>query len=139
QDDAEDLLALQEAGVRHDHVDARRRLVAEGHADVDHDPLAVGRRPVAVQIEVHADLVRPAQRQEDELVALGLFHGVRSSMWALRRQISSRPRMVRSGSKWSMLAVAPSNRETTPPVATTVIGAPYSAFMRAMRLSISPT
>jgi hypothetical protein len=53
---------------RQDHLDARRRLVAERHAQVDDDPLPVVRRPVAVEVEVHADLVRPAERQEDEFV-----------------------------------------------------------------------
>ena len=37
---------------------------AEGDAEVDHQPLA----GMAVEIEVHADLARAAQRQEQELV-----------------------------------------------------------------------
>jgi hypothetical protein len=62
------------SGIRQDDLDAGRRLVAEGHAQVDHDPLAIVGRAKAVQVEVHADLVRPAQRQEDEFVVLGFFH-----------------------------------------------------------------
>ena len=58
-------------GVGQDDLDARRGLVAEGHAEIDHDPLAGVRRAEAVEIEVHADLVRPAERQEDELVVRG--------------------------------------------------------------------
>jgi hypothetical protein len=47
-------------GIGQDDLDAGRRLVAEGHAEVDHDPLAIVSRAKAVQVEVHADLVRPA-------------------------------------------------------------------------------
>ena len=56
------------AGIGQDDLDAGRGLVAEGHAQVDHDPLAGVGRAEAVQVEVHADLVRPAERQEDEFV-----------------------------------------------------------------------
>jgi hypothetical protein len=71
QHDAQDVVGvgLDVARVRGDHLHAGRRQVAEGHAQVDHDPLPIVRRPVAVQIEIHPDLVRPAQRQEDELVS----------------------------------------------------------------------
>ena len=44
--------------------------IAEGDAEIDHDPLARMRRTVAVKVEVHPDLVRAAERQEDELIAL---------------------------------------------------------------------
>ncbi len=79
QDDAEDVLGvlLDEGRVGQDDLDARRGLVAEGHAQVDHDPLAGVGRAVAVEVEVHADLVRAAQRQEDEFVA-------RDSGWETR-------------------------------------------------------
>jgi hypothetical protein len=85
QDDAEDVvgIVLDEGRVRQDHLDTRRRLVAEGDAQVDDDPLAIVLRPVAVEIEVHADLVGPAQGQEDQLVVLARFHWLRR--WALRR------------------------------------------------------
>ncbi len=74
QDDAADRLAFQEGGIWHDHIDAGRRQVAEGHAHIDHDPLAVRLGAVAVQIQVHTDFARPAQRQEDEFVVGFLFH-----------------------------------------------------------------
>src|SRR3546814_12856959 len=68
QDDAEKILAplLYEADVRHEDVDARRRLVAERNAEVDHQPFAVDR----IEIEIHPDLVRAAERQEAEIVCL---------------------------------------------------------------------
>jgi hypothetical protein len=136
QHDAEDVVGvlLDEAGVRQDNLDAGRGLVAEGHAEIDHDPLAGVRRAEAVEIEVHADLVRPAQRQEDELVVRVCGHP--AARWGLRRWISSRPRMVRSWSKWSMALVAPSNSEATPPVPITVRGLGHSVLMRATSPSI---
>ena len=74
--DAEDVLgdALGEFGVGQDDLDAGRRLVAEGDPQVDHDPLAGVRRTEAIEVEVHADLVRPAERQEDELIRAGGGH-----------------------------------------------------------------
>jgi len=74
QDDAADGLAFKEGGVGHDHIDAGRRQVAEGHAHIDHEPLAVRLGAIAVQIEIHPDLARAAQRQEDEFVVGFLFH-----------------------------------------------------------------
>src|SRR5690606_41131289 len=61
--------------------------------------LALARRTIAVAVQVHPDLVRPAERQEDEFVAGVFGHAFRDGV--LRRQISSRPRMVRSASKRS--------------------------------------
>ena len=74
QHDAQDVVGvlLDEGRVGQDDLDARRGLVAEGHAEIDHDPLAVVRRAEAVEVEVHADLVRPAERQEDEFVVAWL-------------------------------------------------------------------
>ena len=79
QHDAQDAVGVffDELGVGQDDLDAGRGLVAERHAQVDDDPLAVVRRAEAVQVEVHPDLVRPAQRQEHELVVFaGLGHSV---------------------------------------------------------------
>jgi hypothetical protein len=58
---------LDEGDIRHDHVDTRRRFIAEGDAEIDHQPLA----GVAVEVEVHADLAGPAESEEQQLVALG--------------------------------------------------------------------
>ena len=47
-------------------------LIAEGDAEIDHQPFAV----MAVEIEIHPDLAAAAQRQEQELVAAGTIgHG----------------------------------------------------------------
>ena len=78
QDDAEDVVGMlfDEARVGHDDLDARRGRVAESHAEIDHDPLPRMGRTVAVEIEVHPDLVRPAEGEEHEFVAGGwLGHG----------------------------------------------------------------
>ena len=61
------------------------------------------RRPEAIGVEIHADLARPAQRQEDQLVAAWRHQ---SCFLALRAWISIRPRMVRSGSIWSMAGMS---------------------------------
>src|SRR5271168_2827710 len=104
---------LDERGVGQNDLDPRRGLIAEGHADIDDDPLAIVRRTVAVAVEVHPDLVRAAERQEYEfVVAVGLHEAAGAE---LRRQISKSPRMVKSWSKISILEMAPSNSDATPP------------------------
>ena len=55
------------AGIGHQHVDAGHLLVGEGDAAIDHEPAAA----IAEQVHVHADLARPAERQEQKLVAVG--------------------------------------------------------------------
>ena len=92
-DDAQHILALlrQIADVGHDEVDARRvGLAAEQHAAIDDDPLAVVGRAEAIGVEIHADLARPAQRQEDQfVVAFGEF---------IRRRLALRVRRCGRGS-----------------------------------------
>jgi hypothetical protein len=56
-----------EGDVGHDDLDARRRFIAEGDAEIDHQPLA----GMAVEVEVHADLARAAEGEEQELIRLG--------------------------------------------------------------------
>ena len=69
QHEAEEIGAIlhDEGGIRHDDVDSRRRLIAEGDSEIDHQPFAV----MAVEIEIHPDLAAAAERQEQELVAAG--------------------------------------------------------------------
>jgi hypothetical protein len=69
QHQADHVLApvLDEVRVGQDDVDARRRLVAEGDAAVDDQPLAAD----AVEIEVHADFAGAAQGQEHQGVIGG--------------------------------------------------------------------
>src|SRR5262245_64893574 len=124
---------LDEADLGHDDLDARRALVAEGDAEVDHQPLAA----IAIEIEVHADLPCPAQGAEQELA--GRRGGAQAGALRLRRKISTRPRMVISGSWRSITGVAFVNSGAKPPVATTISSAPNSARMRATSPSIRPT
>ncbi len=57
----------------------------------------------------------------------------------LRRQISSKPSDIRSGSMKSNRPISSLNTLARPPVAITFMGSPYSSRMRLIRLSISPT
>ena len=59
---------LDERGVRHDHIDTRQRVAGEGDAEIDHQPLALA----GIEVEVHADLAGPAERQEVERVGRDL-------------------------------------------------------------------
>ena len=61
------LLLLDELQLGQDQVDARVIGVGEGQPEVDHQPLAAA----AVEVDVHADLARPAERAEQELFARG--------------------------------------------------------------------
>jgi ActR/RegA family two-component response regulator len=67
EDDAEQVLLaiLYEFEIGHDDVDARIIMGTEGHAKVEHDPFAVA----AIEIGVHADLARPAERDEEQFLA----------------------------------------------------------------------
>ncbi len=71
-DDADEILLrlLDEAEIRHDEIDARQLVAGEGDAEVDHQPLAGVRRPIAVERAIHADLAQAAERGEHELVAV---------------------------------------------------------------------
>ena len=65
EDDTQEVLAafLDEGEIGEDKLDARVSGVGKGHAEVDHDPFAVA----AVEVDVHADLARTAEREEEEL------------------------------------------------------------------------
>ena len=71
QNDTQQILAPlgDELGIGRHDIDAGQALVGEGDAEVDHQPLAAE----AVEIEVHADLAGPAQRQEDQLVGVEIL------------------------------------------------------------------
>ena len=64
--DADEVLHpfLDELEIGEDEVDPRILAPREGHAEIDHQPLALA----AVEIDVHADLARAAQRQEQQFV-----------------------------------------------------------------------
>ncbi len=69
QNQADEILSplLDEARIGHDDLDPRRRLVAEADAEIDHQPFP----GMSVKVQVHADLPRPAQGQEEQLVGTG--------------------------------------------------------------------
>src|SRR3954471_6803217 len=140
-DDAQHIVAPlhQIADVGQDQVHARRiALAPEQHAAIDNDPAPVILRAIAIGIEIHADLARAAKRQEDQFV---LFDGAGHQAFfaLLRAWISISPRMVRSGSIWWMAGMSGRKRCDSPPVATTVMGFPYSFLMPLIRPVISPT
>ena len=56
------LLVLDELEVGQDELDPGIVGIGEGQAEVDHDPLAAA----AVEIDVHADLARAAERAEKQ-------------------------------------------------------------------------
>ena len=108
----------------------------------------------AVEVEIHADFARPAQRQEGQVAivispylrvrsvsrfrSVASFHVVNVGA-GLRSANSRSPSSVRSGSICSIIIVPSANSGASPPVATTFIGPPNSALIRASRPSISPT
>ena len=65
-------LGLEEGDVGKDQVDPRLGVAAKGDPQVDDEPLAVVGRPVAVEIQVHADLPHAANGDEHELRPLSV-------------------------------------------------------------------
>ena len=63
------------AGVGHHHIDLGMRRAAEADAAVHRQPLPVA----AVEVEVHADLARPAQRQEGQITVINVHYAVATS------------------------------------------------------------
>ena len=53
--------------IRHDEIDARQVVAREGDAEIDHQPLAIARRPEAIERAIHADFAEAAERREHEL------------------------------------------------------------------------
>jgi hypothetical protein len=53
-----------ESGIGEQDIDARGAVVAERDAAIEHEPLPL----IAVEVEVHADLARAAEREKEELV-----------------------------------------------------------------------
>src|SRR4051812_9628653 len=124
QDDPREpfLLFLDELEIGQDQVDPRIARVGEGQAEVDHDPLPAA----AVEIDVHADLARSAERAEQELLS-GNHYALPVAIACNRLN----PWMVRSGSIASKAFVCLSNRSASPPVAITFADRPSSRFIRS--------
>jgi hypothetical protein len=129
QDDADQIVhpLLDEFQFGEDQLDSGIIGIGEGQPEVGHQPFPAA----AVEIDVHADLARPAEGQEQQLFAGGHF--------ALPLASRARPWMVRSGSIASNTSVCLSNRMARPPVATTFTGRPISAFSLATNPSIIAT
>ena len=90
-DDADEVLLhlLDEADIRHDEVDAGQVVAGERDAEIDHQPLAPLRRPIAVERAIHPDFAEPSQRREHELVV------VSHSRWAFPHAQTGRRRRGR--------------------------------------------
>ncbi len=85
QHDAEQILAAldDEGRVGHEHFDARRGLVTEGDAEIDHQPFAA----IAVKAEIHADLADAAQGQKNQFRCFAhiFFLSARRRAYGVRR------------------------------------------------------
>ena len=120
------LLILDELEIREDQFNAGIAGIGEGQAEIDHDPLAAA----AVEIDVHADLARAAERYEQQFFSRYHFQPRVVMLYS-----KLKPWIVRSGSIASNTFVCLSNRVARPPVATTVIGRPSSRLIRPARPS----
>src|SRR5271165_368153 len=71
-DDAGEVLSrlLDETDVGHDEIDAGQVVACEGDAEIDHQPLARLRRPIAVERAIHADFAQAPQGREHELAVV---------------------------------------------------------------------
>ncbi len=61
---------LDKVEIRHDEIDAGHVLVGETYAEVDHQPSARARRPIAIKGAVHSDLAQAAKRSEHQLAVV---------------------------------------------------------------------
>ena len=71
-DDADEILPrfLDEAQIGHDEIDPGQILARKGDAEIDHQPLARPRGPIAIKRAIHADLAQAPERSEHELVVV---------------------------------------------------------------------
>ena len=83
--DAEQIgaMLLDEGEIGEDQLDPRIGRIGEGHAEIDHHPFALA----AVEIDVHADLARAAEREEEQFFAG--FHHVSVSSFRRKPEPSS--------------------------------------------------
>src|SRR4051794_11164155 len=124
------LLVFDELQIREDQFDPWIVRACEIKAEIDHDPLA----STAVEIDVHANLARAAERDEQKFFSGD--HVVARTAMPYRR---FNPWIVRSGSIASNASVCSLNRLARPPVAITFTGSPNSRFIRSVSPSIIAT
>ncbi len=72
QNDRQDGLALEEFRIGNDDLDTRGCQVTKCDANIGDDPLAIMRRAEPVQVQIHADFVRSAERKKHQFVVI--FH-----------------------------------------------------------------
>ena len=120
------LALLDEFQIGEDQLGAGILVGAKGHAQIDHQPLAVS----PIEVDVHPDLARSPERAEQQFLAG--FHLAFSARMAM-------PSRVRSASTASKMSVCWSNRMARPPVAMTRAGRPISLRIRAINPSIMAT
>ena len=128
-DDADEVLLhlLDEADIRHDEVDAGQVVAGERDAEIDHQPLAPLRRPIAVERAIHPDFAEPSERREHELAV------VSHSRWAFpHAQTGRRRRAARHPGP----AISRGRRPRSPrfrPPRETAIGRPRQVLRRRRR------
>ena len=111
----------------------------EQHAAIDDDPFAVVRRAEAIGVEIHADLARPAERQEDQFV---VTRELGHQAFCFRRVAGVDQDQAADGEVGIEMVDGRGLRVEQigeAAGAITVIGLPYSSLMRVDRPSISPT
>src|SRR5262249_46976708 len=127
--------------IGHDDLDPRLRIIPEGHATIDDEPVA----GVSVDVQVHPDLARTAERDEVKRIRLAVFRpGPRlqrepAHLLRFRRESRRRPHKSSAGSRWFMTSVGPAISAARPPVAITSISSLRSAVTRFTKPSIRPT
>ena len=57
------------AGIRHDDFETRLRIISEGDAAIDNQPVAL----IPVNIQVHPDFARAAERHEEQRVGVAVI------------------------------------------------------------------
>jgi len=71
RDDPEQTITAldNKSGIGHDHLDPRLRIIPEGDAAIDDEPVA----RVSVDVQVHPDLTRTAERDEVKRIRIAVF------------------------------------------------------------------
>ena len=94
QHDADQIIRalLDKFEIGENEIDAGIFRAGEGHAEIDHQPLAVR----AIQIDVHTNLSRPAEGKEQQFVLRSVVFLQVVSFYGVRSAINTSPSNVRS-------------------------------------------
>src|SRR5215471_7255044 len=125
-------LLQQVANVRHDEIDARQRIVGEGNAKIDRNPLPALLVAEAVDREIHANLAGPAERREYEFI--GWAHGgeVRQVAFSGAADVNTSPAAM-------VVALPSGKRSTTAPDSSSASKRPTSSRSARRTRTLSPT